>query len=62
MTTIYKIFKEGRTADVWVCTLCPKVEIHINPEKYQALNAGKRRRALEIQADKHIGQEHPDKA
>ena len=57
---IYKIFSEGRTPDVWICTLCPHVEIRINPEKYYKQNASQRRRALEVKADQHIAKDHAE--
>jgi len=54
----YKVFKESPTPDIWVCTICPNFKIQINPLKYNKLNAGQKRRALEIEADKHIAQSH----
>jgi hypothetical protein len=55
---IYKIFKTSTTPEVWVCTICPRFEIQINPRKYNKLNSGQKRRALETEADKHMVKQH----
>jgi len=55
---VYKIFKAGITPDIWVCTICSNFKIQINPLRYNKLNSGERRAALETDADKHITQHH----
>ncbi len=55
---IYKMFKEGDSPERWHCTLC-SLTIQINPELYYKLNAGRRRDALQTEADKHA-EKHPD--